>query len=104
MAYVHMIEPRDNFSAKVEDNVNTLDPFRKVWKGPFVSPGGYTTKPELATEIADKTGNLIAFGRAFIASPDIVYRLKNLTPLNRYNRTTFYSPGLVGYTDYPFAE
>ncbi|KAI7855915.1 hypothetical protein BDC45DRAFT_505053 [Circinella umbellata] len=104
MAYVHMIEPRNSFSVKIEDNANTLDPFRKVWKGPFISADGYTTQPELATKIADKTGNLIAIGRAFIANPDIVYRLKNSIPLNRYNRDTFYTPGPVGYTDYPFAK
>ncbi|KAI7847121.1 hypothetical protein BDC45DRAFT_552003 [Circinella umbellata] len=86
------------------DTVNTLDPFRAVWKGAFISAGGYTTKPELATEIADKTGNLIAIGRAFIANPDLVYRLKNSIPLTKYNRDTFYTPGPVGYTDYPFAE
>ncbi|KAG2219111.1 hypothetical protein INT45_009778 [Circinella minor] len=105
MAYIHMIEPRNSFSIKIEDkNVNTLDPFRKVWKGPFISADGYTTQPELATEIADKTGNLIAIGRAFIANPDIVYRLKNSISLNKYNRDTFYTPGPVGYTDYSFAE
>ncbi|KAI9485027.1 hypothetical protein BDB00DRAFT_773772 [Zychaea mexicana] len=106
MAYLHMIEPRDDFSRKTEnDTVNTLDPFRELWKdGVFMSAGGYTTKPELATEVADKTGNLIAIGRAFIANPDIVYRLKNGVPLTRYNRDTFYTQGAVGYTDYPFAE
>ncbi|KAG2227077.1 hypothetical protein INT45_003807 [Circinella minor] len=105
LAFVHMIEPRDDFSRKTRnDTVNTLDPFRAVWKGSFISAGGYTTKPELATEVADKTGNLIAIGRAFIANPDIVYRLKNSIPLTKYNRDTFYTPGPVGYTDYPFAE
>ena len=105
LSFVHMIEPRDDFSRKTRnDTVNTLDPFRAVWKGPFISAGGYTTKPELATEIANKTGNLIAIGRAYIANPDIVYRLKNSIPLNKYNRDTFYTPGPVGYTDYSFAE
>ncbi|KAI9253865.1 hypothetical protein BDA99DRAFT_519204 [Phascolomyces articulosus] len=101
MAYVHMIEPRDDFSRKTQnDTVNTLDPFREKWSGVFMSAGGYTTKPELAAQVADKTGNLIAIGRAFIANPDIVYRLKNDIPLTKYNRDTFYSRGAVGYTDY----
>ena len=105
LAFVHMIEPRDDLAPKAkEDDVNTLDHFRTIWKGPFVSAGGYTTKPELAAEIADNTGNLIAIGRAFIANPDIVYRLKNSIPLAKYNRGTFYTPGPVGYTDYPFAK
>lgn len=105
LAYVHMIEPRDDFSRKTQnDTVNSLDPFRKIWKGVFMSAGGYTTKPELATQVADATGNLIAIGRAFIANPDLVDRLKNGWPLNKYNRETFYTHDAVGYTDYPFYE
>lgn len=105
MAYLHFIEPRDDFSRKTKnDTVNSLDPFRKAWKGPFISAGGYTTHPELATKIADETGNLIAIGRAFIANPDIVERLKNGWPLNKYNPQTFYGGDHVGYTDYPFYD
>ncbi|KAJ8657244.1 hypothetical protein O0I10_007060 [Lichtheimia ornata] len=103
MAYIHMIEPRDDFSRKTKnDTANTLDPFRKVWKGAFISAGGYTTNPALAQKVAEETGNLVAIGRAFIANPDIVERLRNGWPLTKYNRDTFYSPGAVGYTDYPF--
>ncbi|KAI8145190.1 hypothetical protein BJV82DRAFT_605238 [Fennellomyces sp. T-0311] len=105
LAYVHMVEPRDDFARKTRnDTVNSLDPFRAKWKGTFISAGGYTTNPALAAQVADKTGNMIAIGRAFIANPDLVYRLKHGLPLNKYNRATFYSEGPVGYTDYPFAE
>ncbi|KAG2227074.1 hypothetical protein INT45_003804 [Circinella minor] len=105
MAYIHMIEPRDDFSRRTRnDTANSLDPFRRIWKGVFFSAGGYTTNPQLAARIADETGNLIVLGRAFIANPDIVERLKNGWPLNKYNRKTFYSNGPVGYTDYPFYD
>ncbi|KAI9495763.1 12-oxo-phytodienoic acid-like protein [Zychaea mexicana] len=105
MAYIHMVEPRDDFSRRTRnDTANSLDPFRRVWKGTFLSAGGYTTNPQLAAKIADETGNLIVFGRAFIANPDIVERLKNGWPLTKYNRKTFYSQGAVGYTDYPFYD
>jgi N-ethylmaleimide reductase len=43
----------------------------------------------------------IAFGRAFIANPDLVERLKRNAPLNTPNPSTFYTPGPIGYTDYP---
>jgi N-ethylmaleimide reductase len=43
----------------------------------------------------------IAFGRAFIANPDLVERFKLNAPLNAPNPSTFYTPGPVGYTDYP---
>ena len=105
LSYIHFIEPRDDYGRKTKnDTVNTLDPFRKIWKGPFMSAGGYTTKPELAAQIADETGNLIAIGRAFIANPDLVYRLKHDKPLTKYQRDTFYTSEPEGYTDYPLYE
>lgn len=103
LAYLHYIEPRDDFSRKTQnDTVNSLDPFRKLWKGAFISAGGYTTNPQLGEKVANETGNLIAYGRTFIANPDLVERLRNGWPLTPYNRKTFYSQGVEGYTDYPF--
>lgn len=105
LAYLHFIEPRDDMLVPEADTSKkahlTLDPFRAVWRGPFISAGGYTTNPKLAEEVADKTGDLIAFGRSFIANPDLVSRLKHGWPLNPYNRSTFYTSDEIGYTDYP---
>ncbi|KAL1928164.1 hypothetical protein VTP01DRAFT_3080 [Rhizomucor pusillus] len=104
LAYLHFIEPRDDFARKTKNEKDSLDYFRVIWKGVFVSSGGYTTHPELATKVADETGNLIAFGRSFIANPDLPLRLKNSWPLNKYDRNTFYTNTEVGYTDYPFYD
>ncbi|KAI9495764.1 hypothetical protein BDB00DRAFT_811599 [Zychaea mexicana] len=105
LAYIHFIEPRDDYGRKTKnDTVNTLDPFRAIWKGPFVSAGGYTTNPSLAAKIADETGNLIAIGRAYIANPDLVHRLQHGLPLTKYIRDTFYTHDAEGYTDYPFYQ
>ena len=43
----------------------------------------------------------IAFGRTFIANPDMVERIKSRVPLNPYNRATFYGGEEAGYKDYP---
>jgi N-ethylmaleimide reductase len=43
----------------------------------------------------------VAFGRSFIANPDLPQRLMIDAPLNPYHRPTFYGGGAVGYTDYP---
>ena len=43
----------------------------------------------------------VAFGKDFLANPDLVERLRTGAPLNRWNLATFYSPGAEGYTDYP---
>ena len=43
----------------------------------------------------------VAFGRQYIANPDLVQRLKQGAALNQPNPQTFYAPGPVGYIDYP---
>jgi N-ethylmaleimide reductase len=45
--------------------------------------------------------DLIAFGRAFLANPDLVERLKANAALNTPDMSTFYTSGAKGYTDYP---
>ena len=49
-------------------------------------------------------GALIAFGRQFIANPDLPKRIELGLPLNRYDRSTFYGFDARGYTDYPTYE
>ena len=46
----------------------------------------------------------VAFGRLFIANPDLPERLQSGVSLNPYNRATFYGGGEKGYTDYPRAS
>ena len=43
----------------------------------------------------------VAFGRLFIANPDLPERMRLSVPLNRYDRSTFYGGDAKGYTDYP---
>jgi N-ethylmaleimide reductase len=43
----------------------------------------------------------VAFGRLFIANPDLPERIRRGASLNRYDRTTFYGGDARGYTDYP---
>jgi len=45
--------------------------------------------------------NAVAFGRAFIANPDLVHRFRVGAALNLPDPQTFYTPGPVGYIDYP---
>ena len=48
--------------------------------------------------------NAVAFGRQYIANPDLVERLKAGAALNTPDQNTFYGGGAEGYTDYPFLE
>ena len=45
--------------------------------------------------------DIVAFGRPFIANPDLVTRLEKNAPLNEPDRATFYGGGAAGYSDYP---
>ncbi len=45
--------------------------------------------------------DLVAFGRPFLANPDLIARWQAGAPLNVPDASTFYTPGAAGYTDYP---
>lgn len=108
--YIHVVEPRikgneDSDGAYAEASNDFL---REIWSPKtFIAAGGYGSKLETAFATTEKwEGELIAFGRHFISTPDLPARLRKDVPLNPYNRDTFYLPGDVtglGYTDYPFA-
>ncbi|HUN94741.1 MAG TPA: alkene reductase [Bradyrhizobium sp.] len=98
LVYIHVIEgatggPRD--IAPFD-----YDSLRKRFKGAYIANNGYDF--ELATKVlAANEADLIAFGKPYIANPDLVERLKKGAPLNEPDRATFYGGGAKGYTDYP---
>jgi NADPH2 dehydrogenase len=75
LAYVHAVTPRTYGTADLPENMvvetDDLEPVRQVFKQakiPFISAGAY--RPAGAVEVADQTGDLIAFGRYFICEPN----------------------------------
>jgi len=73
---------------------------RAGFDGLFILSGGFDhAAAELA--LVEKRADLIAFGRPFLANPDLVARLRKDAPLNGPDMATFYVPGPKGYTDYP---
>jgi N-ethylmaleimide reductase len=73
---------------------------RRHFHGTYIANNGYS--PELAMEtIESGAADLVAFGKAFIANPDLVRRLRNGAALAEPDKTTFYGGGARGYTDYP---
>ncbi|KAL5702303.1 12-oxophytodienoate reductase [Ranunculus cassubicifolius] len=103
--YCHMIEPR--MKQQLGDWFEThhsLLPMRKAFKGTFIAAGGYD-RNKGSKAIAEEHADLIAYGRQFLANPDLPKRFELDAPLNKYDRTTFYIPDpVVGYVDYPFLE
>ncbi|KAF5951950.1 hypothetical protein HYC85_009894 [Camellia sinensis] len=83
---------------------HSLLPMRKAFKGSFIVAGGYN-RTEGNRVVAENYSDLVAFGRLFLANPDLPRRFELDAPLNKYNRNTFYIPDpIIGYTDYPFLD
>jgi len=103
IAYLHLIEARGSEIGLTDelhkDAPNNAALFRPFFDGPLLSAAAYT--PESAAQaIEDGHADAIAFGRLFIANPDLVERIKQDQPLNPPDRSTFYGGGAHGYTDY----
>lgn len=104
LAYVHMVEPRMNGSMERDGPIHdSLEPFRKIWKGTFIVAGGFKRDTAIHA-IASGHADLVAAGRLFLSNPDLPKRWALNAPLNKYNRATFYTPGVEGYLDYPYLE
>jgi 2,4-dienoyl-CoA reductase-like NADH-dependent reductase (Old Yellow Enzyme family) len=75
---------------------------RKVFGAPLVLNSDFDAAR--AQEALDNgVADAIAFGRPFLANPDLPRRLAEELPLNPSDMKTWYSQGPEGYTDYPFA-
>lgn len=107
VAYVHIIEPRSSGAggsdSANENAVETAKLFRNSFNGVLISAGGYN--PKMAIEaVENDVADAVAFGRLFIANPDLVRRIKEQKELNKYNRATFYGGGEEGYINYQFLD
>ena len=103
LAYLHVIEPRIDGFTLIEAGLEPVAArtLRQVFRGTLIAAGGF--EPDTAEEIVAKgDADLVAFGRHFIANPDLVWRIQNGVNLNSYDRDSFYGGGAKGYIDYPF--
>ncbi|KAL5708658.1 12-oxophytodienoate reductase [Ranunculus cassubicifolius] len=102
--YCHMVEPRMKILGQKFETPHSLLPMRKAFKGSFMVAGGYE-REDGNKAIAEEYADLVAYGRNFLANPDLPKRFELDAPLNKYDRNTFYIPDpVVGYVDYPFLE
>lgn len=96
LAYLHVI--RGDLYQQQSGDIMT--PIRKHYKGVLIGNMGYTAE-EASKEINEGKMDAVAFGRSFLANPDLPARIKTNAPLNQPDPATFYIPGPEGYTDYP---
>jgi 2,4-dienoyl-CoA reductase-like NADH-dependent reductase (Old Yellow Enzyme family) len=76
---------------------------RKVFSGAFIVNDSFTAEQAEAV-LASGAADAVAFGRAFIANPDLPARLVQGAALNALNTATIYSADATGYNDYPTLE
>lgn len=104
LAYLHLVEPSvvgtavDQQTDPRWDEIMVL--LRSTFKGTVIVAGNYDLQKAEAA-IAEGRADMVAFGRPFIANPDLPRRLKISAPLNEPDVSTFFGGGPQGYVDYP---
>jgi N-ethylmaleimide reductase len=102
LAYLHVIEPRIQGNITIAETRKGLGAefFRSIFHGSIITAGGYTCEMG-ETVLQENIADFVAYGRLFLANPDLPKRFAHNAELNHYNRDTFYTSGEQGYTDYP---
>ena len=105
LAYIHVIEGATGGARELPDRPFDYAELKAAYraaggKGAWMVNNGYDQA--LAEQaVKDGSADLVAFGKPFIANPDLVERLRLHAPLNTPDTATFYGGGAKGYTDYP---
>lgn len=104
LAYVHFIEGATGGPREIADRPFDYVALRETYRtaggrAAWMVNNGYDLA--LAEKSLERGADLIAFGKLYIANPDLVQRLKQSGPFNEPDRATFYGGGEKGYTDYP---
>jgi len=76
---------------------------KAIFGGTYIANEGFTQQTA-EKAVADGWADAVAFGRQFIANPDLPERFRAHAPLNEARPATFYGRGAEGYTDYPALE
>lgn len=103
LAYIHIVEGATQGAREVRlpnGAVFDFGALRRGFRGLYMANNGYDLDMALRAR-RENTADLIAFGRPFIANPDLVERFRLRAPLATADRDTFYGGGAHGYTDYP---
>ncbi|WP_246197717.1 alkene reductase [Chitinophaga agrisoli] len=96
--YIHLSDQSSNGHPPIP--LDHLQYVRKRFPNLLMLAGGFTAAAA-ATALEAGLADLIAFGRPFIANPDLVQRFHHKAPLAAADEATFYEGGNKGYIDYP---
>lgn len=98
IAYLHIAEP--DWAGGAELTQSFREELRAAFPGTLICCGGYSAA-EAEALINSGLADAVAFGRPYIANPDLVERFAVGAELNTPDRSTFYGGEEKGYTDYP---
>jgi N-ethylmaleimide reductase len=98
LLYVHLVDHSGMGAPKPKPE--TFEAIRHEFKGPIIRCGGFDLA-RANQALAKGEAHLIAFGRSFLANPDLPARLQQGAALNPPDFSTLYTPGEKGYLDYP---
>ncbi|AMY69025.1 alkene reductase [Frigidibacter mobilis] len=99
LAFLHLVEGQTGGSRDLPEGCS-IEALRALFDGKYIANNGYDR--EMAIEaVATGRADAVAFGKPFIANPDLVERLRRNAPLAAGNTATYYGGGAEGYTDYP---
>jgi N-ethylmaleimide reductase len=99
-AYLHLVEPANDISGNPWGYTEVARQFRPLFKGPVIINSGFTFDSG-NNIIREGWADMVSFGRLFIANPDLPARFAGGAPLALPDKTTYYTQGPKGYTDYP---
>ncbi|HNP19947.1 MAG TPA: alkene reductase [Fulvivirga sp.] len=98
LTYIHLVDHSTMGTPVVP--LALKEKIRDAFGGTIIISGGYD-KEKAEQDLKDGLGHLVAFGKAYLANPDLHLRYKEGAELNQPDFSTFYTPGEKGYTDYP---
>jgi N-ethylmaleimide reductase len=98
LAYVHVVDHSSMGAPPVGDAIKKK--IHDAFGGKIILAGGYD-RARAEADLEAGRGDLVAFGRPFLANPDLVTKLHENKELRAPDFSTFYTPGEKGYTDYP---
>lgn len=104
LAYLHVIEPMPPDEVRVNGSpVSVTSYLRSIYRGTLITAQNYNYESGSAV-LARGDSDLVAYGKLFIANPDLPRRFALKSPLNTPDPSSFYGGDARGYTDYPTLE
>lgn len=98
LVYLHLVDHASMGSPNAPESLRAA--LRAAFTGTFIASGGLDREKAEAI-LSSGAADLVAFGRAALANPDLAERLQGHAALAAPDFSTFYTPGEAGYTTYP---